>query len=281
MKAANSRISVRGASRFQRRQFLAAVASAAVASTGAGLPLTAAESAARWPDERTLGPFHYHADYSLTADTRLLNHIARLHVELPAELAINGGDSDVHVYLFSRQSTYEKYLGMYFDNVPKRRALYIKQGGPGMVFAYRSRDFATDVRHETTHAVLHNALPMVPLWMDEGLAEYYEVARDDRYAKNPHLRAVIRNAGKHELPSLSKLESINDLAEMGTREYQQAFAWMHFCLHGQETARQTLQAYLVDISRHRPPGRFAERIRKSMPDVEYQFFAHYRRMAAV
>lgn len=271
MKAATLRTDV---GRVHRRGFLAAVATAS-----ATRPSAAAEVTASWPDERAIGPFRYHADYSLAADTKLLRHIAGLHEELPAELAIKGGENEVHIYLFSRQSTYERYLSKYFYDVPKRRALFIKQGGPGMVFAYRSRDFAIDVRHETTHAVLHNALPMVPLWMDEGLAEYYEVAPDNRFANNPHLRAVVRSARKHQLPSLSKLEAITELSDMRAREYQDAFAWIHFCLNGPESAKSALQAHLSDISNHRPPGRFSYRVRNSMPDVEFQFFAHYRRIA--
>ena len=257
-----------------RRHFLG---SAGIA--GLLLPAHADSPTPTWPDERSLGPFRYHADYSLESDSRLLKHIAGMHQQLPTELGFKPNDNAIHVYLFSRQATYERYLARFFTNVPQRRALFIKQGGPGMVFAYRSRDFATDVRHETTHAVLHNSLPTVPLWMDEGLAEYYEVARDDRRLKNPHLRKVIREANRHRLPSLSRLESITELGEMTAVEYREAFAWMHFCLHGPVAARKILQSHLLDISQNRPAGRFADRVRKSMPDVEYQFFSHYRRLA--
>ncbi len=259
---------------FNRRSFLGVMA-----LSRCGASVLADESIVSWPDERTSGPFRYHADYSLASDSKLLQHIANLHRQLPSELGIAQGNGEIHVYLFSRQATYEKYLARYFTAVPKRRALFIKQGGPGMVFAYRSRDFATDVRHETTHAVLHNSLPNVPLWMDEGLAEYYEAPRDDRHLKNPHLRRVVREAKRHHLPSLNKLEAITDLSKMGATEYREAFAWMHFCLHGPDPARRILKSHLNDIARNRPTGRFANRIRESMPDVEYQFFTHYRRLA--
>ncbi|GIT30210.1 MAG: hypothetical protein Ct9H300mP1_22560 [Planctomycetaceae bacterium] len=35
--------------------------------------------------------------------------------------------------------------------------------------------FPEDLRHEFTHGVLHSSLKRVPLWLDEGLAEYFEV----------------------------------------------------------------------------------------------------------
>ena len=269
-----SSAAVKGIRPVNRRQFLGAMAIGGVVGTA-----HADTDKTSWPDERSSGPFRYHADYSLQKDSKLLTHIAGLNQELPSELGFKPSINEIHVYLFSRQSTYERYLARYFDDVPQRRALFIKQGGPGMVFAYRSREFATDVRHETTHAVLHNSLPTVPLWLDEGLAEYYEVARDDRPLRNPHLRKVIREAKSHRLPSLDKLEAITNLDGMTTTEYREAFAWMHFCLRGPETARKILQSHLQEIAQGRAAGRFANRIRKSMPDVEYQFFAHYQRLA--
>ena len=43
----------------------------------------------------------------------------------------------------------------------KRRALFVQGTDAGRVYAYRTRDLDTDVRHETTHALLHTALPFV------------------------------------------------------------------------------------------------------------------------
>jgi hypothetical protein len=54
-----------------------------------------------------------------------------------------------------------------------------------MVFAYRGEDFETDLRHECTHALLNAALPVVPLWLDEGLAEYFEVLPQSAIARKP------------------------------------------------------------------------------------------------
>ncbi|MCA9212105.1 MAG: hypothetical protein KDB27_03495 [Planctomycetales bacterium] len=258
-----------------RRRFLACVVAANVS------PALFADSVSqRWPDELSVGPFRYHANYSLQSDTKLLQQIAGLHRRLPQELEIPERDREIHVYLFSQRATYENYLARYFTDVPQRRALFIKQGGPGMVFAYRSREFATDVRHETTHAVLHNALPFVPLWIDEGLAEHYEVPAANRLKQNPHMRKVLRDAGRHKLPSLKKLENITQLSAMGADEYRDAFAWMHFCLHGPKEARAVLRNHLHEIAEHRPPGSFAERMMANVPDVEYRYFSHYRAMAA-
>ena len=44
-----------------------------------------------------------------------------------------------------------------------------------MVYTYWGNRIQQDLRHELTHAILHSVLKDVPLWLDEGLAEYFEV----------------------------------------------------------------------------------------------------------
>ena len=81
-------------------------------------------------------------------------------------------------------------MNQWYPRVPYRRALFVKSGSRGRVFAYEHEDLAVDVRHESTHALLHASLPMVPLWLDEGLAEYFEVAESQRAFDHPHSTAL-------------------------------------------------------------------------------------------
>ncbi len=47
-------------------------------------------------------------------------------------------------------------------------------------------------------------LPLLPLWLDEGLAEYFEVpSRSSRRDGNPYLRDVIRQARRASVPRWS------------------------------------------------------------------------------
>ena len=106
-----------------------------------------------------------------------------------------------------------------------------------MVFAYYSDDFVVDLRHETTHAVLHTLLPMVPLWLDEGLAEYFEVPAADRCQGNPHLKQVQRNVRWRRPASLVKLEATETLDQMDRDAYRDAWSWVHYLLHGPADAQ--------------------------------------------
>src|SRR6056297_815659 len=102
----------------------------------------------------------------------------------------------------------------YFPDVPSRQALFIKRRGPGMVFAYRGHEFEVDLRHETTHAVLHSLLPMVPLWLDEGLSEYFEVPAVQRASGHPHLRAIRNQVRWQRVANIRRLESCYELSAM-------------------------------------------------------------------
>ena len=234
-------------------------------------------AAPRWPDERTAGPFSCHADFSLTRHQDLLAETAQLQRDLMNALGIGPSREAVHLFLFERKTTYEGYVKRHFPNTPFRRALFIKQRGQGMVFAYRGSDFEIDVRHECTHALLHATLPMVPLWLDEGLAEYFEAPQNRRAFGHPHLTSVkwrVRLGRRHCLESLEK---IDEWRNMSQAEYRDAWAWTHFMLHGSAEAHGELVRFLADIQAHSPPGLLSQRLRRRLPDLDRKFVEHFKR----
>jgi hypothetical protein len=180
------------------------------------------------------------------------------------------------MFLFETKSTYQDYIRRYFPNVPARQALFIKERGPGMVFAYRSQDFEVDLRHECTHALLHAALPMVPLWLDEGLAEYFEVRAEQRARHHPHLNKIRWAARLGQLPRVQELEEIHSLSDMGQDEYRNAWAWVHFMLHGSAEANSELIQFVGEIQSHAPPGVLSERLERRLPDLHLRFADHFR-----
>jgi hypothetical protein len=237
-----------------------------------------AKGQGRWPDERRAGLFQCHADFPLDSHPNLLDELARLQRDLVRTLEVGETAEPIHLFLFERRSTYDSYLRLHFPEVPERRALFIKERGPGMVFAFRSPEFEVDVRHEGTHALLHAELPMVPLWLDEGLAEYFEVPYADRAFGHPHL-AKVRFACRTWLnppPDLEQLEQLRDLDQMGASEYRAAWAWVHFMLHGSSTAHDELLRYLAEIRAQTPPGQLSQRLRRRIPNLNQEFVEHFR-----
>lgn len=229
-----------------------------------------------WVDHRSHGPFHVQATFPLGSLTSLFQELSALEHELQRTLAVPPANQPINVYLLDDQEAHSQHLKQLFPNVPYRRALYVQRSGISNVYAYRHEELAVDLRHECTHALLHNNLAMVPLWLDEGLAEYFEMQVNQRSFGHPHLSRLRWNLRFGMNRSIESLESCNDLSEMGGVEYRFAWAWVHFMLHGPLVAHRALVHYLGDIRQGNPPGKLSERLYQNVPDLEKQFVRHFK-----
>ena len=250
---------------------LAVLCALAIAALG-----SRALAAEKWPTERTVGPFLCHADFSLDGQKKLLVEMESLQHDVATILGTEEPRENIHLFLFEKPTTYEAYLKRYFPRVPARRALYIKGRGPGMVFAHQGTDFEIDVRHESTHALLHASFETVPLWLDEGIAEYFEVPRDKRASENPHLATIRALLRQGTSPRLEALEEISDLKDMGRDEYRDAWAWVHFMIHGPRDAHAELISYLKDSQDGGEPEKLSARLRRRVPDLERRIGEHFK-----
>jgi len=230
--------------------------------------------ASRWPAEKTVGMFHCHADFQFGRDELLLNQLGELSRDLAEILGLPPSRESVHLFLFHDREAYQSYLKQHFPRIPYRRALFIKSKGPGMVFAAKGDDFEIDVRHECTHAIIHTVVSGLPLWLDEGLAEYFEVHKSERSSNNPHLAELRRQLPTAEPPQLDALEGITDFAQLGREEYRDSFGWVHFLLHGPPAAHEELVNYLADLRAGQPTEALGRRLRRRIPDLERRFAEH-------
>lgn len=155
-----------------------------------------------WVEVRVVGPFLCRSEFPLSGAGNLVSELGHLQDDLVRSLRIRPAAESIEIYLFADARSYRRFLSRYFPEVPDRRALYLKSDGSGMVLAYRSGQFDVDLRHECTHALIHAVLPMVPLWLDEGLAEYFEVTPAKRMYNSPHAFATRWNARLGIVPLL-------------------------------------------------------------------------------
>ena len=227
-----------------------------------------------WGDVRVSHPFVCRAEFSLAGLEDLLKELTQLQKDLVRCLGIPPAREPMELYLFRDEHTYRRYLQLYLPGVPYRRALYVNLRGRGMVLAYRSRQFEIDVRHECTHALLHAALPEVPLWLDEGLAEYFELAASKRASDNPYLESLRRSIRQGKIPRLENLENKRNLSQMRRTEYRDAWAWVHFMLLGSKDAHTELVDFLDDIRTGTPPGSFSKRLERRLPEPHRHLAAH-------
>ncbi|MDR1478977.1 MAG: DUF1570 domain-containing protein [Planctomycetaceae bacterium] len=200
------------------------------------------------PFVRICGLVVVQANFPL-ADVELqLLEIENLQRDLGNYLGLPAPREKIELCLFRDEATYMKFLVTRFSNAPRdRRALYIKKNGSaGVVMVQRLKDFEIDLRHEMTHAIVHASIPVVPIWLDEGLAKYFEQLPQDRFNDNPYLKQVRRNMkfGAFAVPSLSRLEKLAIASDMGDSEYRDSWAWVHFMFHHSERSHRMLAGYL-------------------------------------
>ncbi len=237
-------------------------------------------AAADWVDTRISGPFICRADFPLAKLEGVLDSFAALQTDLVQFLGVAPAKEYIEIYLFHDRATYAAYLKRYLPDAPNRRAVYVKGQGAGQVFAFgmEGRDVEVDLRHECTHALLHASLPLVPLWLDEGLAQFFEVGAARRAGGHPHVDGIRWNVRWGQVPKLQTLESKVTVAEMRQNEYRDSWAWVHFMLLGPPAAREELRAYLADIQHNTPPGRLSTRLANRLPQLEALYLDHFRQV---
>jgi hypothetical protein len=234
------------------------------------------QAAEHWVDTRQSGPFICQATFPLKDYEPLLAELQELQPELIRVLGVTPAPEPVYIYLFSDAAAHRRYLTEHYSQVPYRTALFVKEGGLAGVYAYRHDSLVNDLRHECTHALLHASLPMVPLWLDEGLAKYFEVPANERAFDHPYFGWLRWEMRLGMIRTVSDLEARRELAEMGANEYRYSWAWVHFMLHGPEAAHATLVHYLADIGRGQIAGNLSERLEHACPNSTEQMVRHFK-----
>lgn len=221
-------------------------------------------------------PFIYRADFPLDEYAGLVAELAQTQSELMRVLGLPPPREPVNIVLFRDEASYRSFAQKHLPSLPYRRALFVKTSGPGTVYAFRGPELPIDLRHEATHGILHATLNMVPLWLDEGLAEYFEVTPQRRASGNPHHGGLKWNLRLGRAPNLARLEAKQDVADMSAADYRDAWAWVHFMLHGPAEAHDELVRFLADIRAGAPPGQLSRRLEARLPEVERRLVAHFK-----
>jgi hypothetical protein len=231
-----------------------------------------------WSDSRQVGPFIIQATFDLKPYEKLFAELPWLQRELSRTLGVAAAKGPIYVSLFDSNEQYRKFTQQHFPKVPYRSALFVLENGSPGVYTYRKADLDIDLRHECTHALLHGALPVVPLWLDEGIAKYFEVpagqrAYDHPYFEDPKWKWSLRLG---MVRSIDSLEERDDLSQMDGADYRYSWAWVHFMLHGPAAAHYTLVEYLACCQKSTPPGKLSSRLAQAAPNPTEQMVQHFK-----
>lgn len=189
-----------------------------------------------------------HSDFGIAHHHRLVDELVARREDLVNLLKLPASDEPIHCFLFDSAAAYQDFVTGHYPGLPHRRALFVETDTRLTVYAYWGDHVAEDLRHEITHGYLHTMVPHIPLWIDEGLAEYSEVPRGHHGLNRPHLVLLLDGLERQEWqPNMYRLEQIESAADMTQLDYAEAWAWMHWLLESTPEHRQLLQNHLARI----------------------------------
>jgi len=222
------------------------------------------------------GNYVFYHDFELDRNDPLFAELEALPDQVFGELALPPTNAIVQVFLFDTQDRYERYMRAHYAKLPPRRAYMIAEpriGGSDelKVFTWMGDHVRTDLRHELTHALLHSVLKDVPLWLDEGLAGFFELPPNNDGVNVQHLEQLARGPFK---PDLARLERLTDVGEMQKPEYREAWAWVHMMLRENASTRQVLRDYMQVLRTTAKPGPLMPRLKEVIVDPDEVLYDH-------
>jgi hypothetical protein len=224
------------------------------------------------------------ANFELKRDLALFQELAGMREQVYKELQLPPANTIIRVHLFEDRPHYEQFMRARYPDLPKRRAFFVAQphsvGGAEdlLVYTFWGDRIRQDLRHELTHALLHSVLKDVPLWLDEGLAEYFEVPPDAQGVNLHHLEQIQLTAGGPLKPDLAHLEELSQVQQMTPVEYREAWAWVHLMLRDRAEAKAALIQYLQQLRMNPNPGPLQPRIAKVFPDLDEALSQHLAKL---
>ncbi len=222
-----------------------------------------------------------HSDFPLAPQHRLLEELTARRFDLARWLALPLRDEPIHVYLFEDAQRFHALMRLRHPEFAERRAFFAETDTRLSVYAHWGDRVAEDLRHEVTHGYLHSVVPNLPLWLDEGLAEYFEVPRGQHGLNRPHLERILDQMRQGRFrPDVRRLEQFDSSFSMGQDDYAESWAWVHFLLRSRLQYRELLQGYLAELRREGSTAPLSVRLESRAVRPEEPLLEHIRHLGA-
>ncbi len=187
----------------------------------------------------TRGQLAFHSDFPL-ADEPLLNDMAACRDEVGRTLGLPESDEPIHVYVFENAEKYASFMRLRRPGFLQSRAGFKETENRLEVYVQWGERAARDMRHEIVHGCIHSVTPNAPLWLDEGLAEYFEMPGGVGGNREHLDRLVSKLRAGEWRPDLPRLESLRPGDEMSGADYAESWAWVSYLLHSGDRQRSDL-----------------------------------------
>ncbi len=195
------------------------------------------------------GGFILFSNFPLPDETPAVRSLQELERDLAEHLDFrpHADDQPVEIYVLDDRNSFIHFLKFHFPELPQRRAFFLALGNQRVVYTYSSPRLEEDLRHEATHALLRGAYGDLPLWLDEGLAEYFESDLTKPGALDERISPLAADLKTGWVPDLTRLEGLSDIREMTPRDYRESWAWVHLLLNGSQPGRSVLLSSLAGL----------------------------------
>jgi hypothetical protein len=230
-----------------------------------------------WPYQHCVGQFHLHSTVPIALLEKQLASVMTLPAEICEQLQVAIASDRIDIVILESREALDSYARRFLPNTPSRRALYFRHRGPGLVMTYYHPGWIHDARHECTHALLDASEIALPLWQDEGLAEYFETPGDRPVDRSTHFSPVRSQVRYGQIPDLVKLESLDSRDGLDPKEYRDAWSVIAFLLHSSAPTRRAYQEYLQDLQAKRVAGFLSHRLTPTIESWRVAFSDFYRR----
>ncbi len=229
------------------------------------------------PEQNTLvrGQLVFHSDFPLPVNHRLLEELTARRSDLEEKLGLPYSDEPIHVYLFDSAEQFKEFVRLRHPEFPPRRAFFLETDTQLLVYAQWGDRVAEDLRHEVTHGYLHSAIADVPLWLDEGLAEYGEAPRAQHGLNRDHLKHLGQQIGQGVWqPDLARLERLAPSGDLTQAQYAESWAWVHFMLQSRPERAVALRDYLAALRQKGVAEPLSARLARIDPDPAQALLGH-------
>jgi hypothetical protein len=198
---------------------------------------------------------YVHTNFYLPPTHGLLAELVGLKQRVLDAVDMPASNESIHVYLFRSPRELAAFSSQTGDPILKRSAYFIQDATSLRVYASWTYEVERDLRHELTHAYLHSCQYEVPLWLDEGLAEYFEVPANEIGQHSQHLQelSTAMIAGDLDL-ELTRLAEITDPIELTSQDYGIAWLWVTHLLEEPNANQDLLKLLRLSASSDEAPA---------------------------
>jgi hypothetical protein len=190
----------------------------------------------------------FYSDFPLAKNHRLVDELTAQREQLSEKLALPTTDEPIHVFLFRSPESFDDFIRRHHPDFPSRRAFFVESDTQLAVFAHWGDRVAEDLRHEVAHGYLHAAISGLPLWLDEGLAEYFETPPSAAGLHRQHVAELLEQIDNEDWrPDIARLETLTSVAEMTQLDYAEAWAWVYWLLETDDARRDVMHGYLEQL----------------------------------